>query len=216
MWFLLRMNFQVTLQAWSPHKCFSTLITFMRFLSSVDLHVTLKSWWLCESLPALITCERFLSSVYVHVSLETPFACQTRSTLRAGERFLISSFLWIFLFGLKATQMFFSVLTWCFFSSFSSSFSSFSSFNSEIKVKCLMFSKSDFPWMRHIDFPINGYGLRPFVLYVISFCLFFSVLTLILLGTALLGFCWLSLLSFIINQLWRHVSLANHAPVREV
>ncbi len=51
-----------------PSKCFSTLITFMRFLSSVDLHVTLEVM-ICESLPALITCERFLSSVDLHVTL---------------------------------------------------------------------------------------------------------------------------------------------------
>ncbi len=90
MWFLLQMNFQVILQAWSHQKSFPTLITFMQFLSSVDIHVILKGWWLCETLPALITCEQFLSSVDDHVTLKVWWFCETLPALITCERFLSS------------------------------------------------------------------------------------------------------------------------------
>ncbi len=51
-------------------KCFSTLITLMRFLSSVDLHVTLETLFVCETLSTLSAGERFLSSVDHHMFLK--------------------------------------------------------------------------------------------------------------------------------------------------
>ncbi len=89
MWFLLWMNFQVTLQAWSHQKCFSTLITFMQFLSSVDDHVSLKVSLLCETSR---TDHMWTVSLQCGSSCEswTLFACQTLSTLITFIQFLSS------------------------------------------------------------------------------------------------------------------------------